>query len=94
MWVHSDLTNGELKNLITSNQIQLGGNARLKIYGTLSCLPGKRMKKINRVFFNDEHEAKHYGFRPCGHCLREKYQKWKMESSKDRVENRPNSFHL
>ncbi|MCE7072741.1 hypothetical protein LZG74_20680 [Dyadobacter sp. CY327] len=31
----------------------------------------------NRVFFNSEKEAMSQGFRPCGHCMREAYLKWK-----------------
>jgi hypothetical protein len=62
-----------LKLLINSGEISLGGNAKLKIYGTLKCSSGKRMKVENRVFFRDENEAIASGFRPCGHCMREKY---------------------
>ena len=32
------------------------------------------MKKENRVFFRSETEAKQLGFRPCGHCMKLKYQ--------------------
>ncbi|MCO5934236.1 metal-binding protein [Mucilaginibacter sp. RB4R14] len=66
-----------LKRLIDKGKILIGGNRRLKIYGKLSCGSGKRMKPDNRVFFTDEQEAKANDFRPCGHCLREAYQKWK-----------------
>jgi methylphosphotriester-DNA--protein-cysteine methyltransferase len=55
----------------------LAGNQRLKIYGTLDCSSGKRMKKENRIFFNDEMDAVLAGYRPCGHCLKEKYVVWK-----------------
>jgi methylphosphotriester-DNA--protein-cysteine methyltransferase len=74
----------ELRKLILSNEMKLAGNAKLKIYGTLSCSSGKRMKKENRVFFLDEHEAKSLGFRPCGHCLKNEYAQW---MSKNQVEN-------
>ena len=94
MWVHSDLNHEELKRLIHSNVIQLGGNARLKIYGTLSCSSGKRMKKVNRVFFTDEREAKQFGYRPCGHCLHKKYQQWKIKTRKNQVENPLSTSHL
>ncbi|MCF2497797.1 hypothetical protein L0661_05745 [Dyadobacter sp. CY357] len=33
----------------------------------------------NRVFFNSENEAMLRGFRPCGHCMREAYSKWKLK---------------
>jgi methylphosphotriester-DNA--protein-cysteine methyltransferase len=70
MWIHSNLHYKELKTLIRSNDIQFGGNARLKIYGTLSCSSGKRMKIENRVFFKSEEEAVSYGFRPCKKCMK------------------------
>ncbi|MGY4539258.1 hypothetical protein ACVW0P_003692 [Mucilaginibacter sp. UYNi724] len=66
-----------LKSLIDAGKIGLGGNRKLKIYGTLQCASGKRMKAGNRVFFTDEQEAKANGYRPCGHCMRKVYQKWK-----------------
>ncbi|MET3979244.1 methylphosphotriester-DNA--protein-cysteine methyltransferase [Mucilaginibacter sp. UYP25] len=66
-----------LKSLIEAGKIALGGNRKLKIYGTLRCASGKRMKVDNRVFFTDEQEAIEEGYRPCGHCMREVYQKWK-----------------
>jgi hypothetical protein len=72
MWIHSNLNHEELLILIRSNAIQLGGNARLKIYGTLSCASGKRMKKENRVFFKSEEEAISNGFRPCKICMKHK----------------------
>jgi methylphosphotriester-DNA--protein-cysteine methyltransferase len=63
---------GQLR-MIAKGQIQFAGNKRLKIYGTLTCSSGKRMKKENRVFFRSEPEAIDAGYRPCGHCMREKY---------------------
>jgi methylphosphotriester-DNA--protein-cysteine methyltransferase len=35
------------------------------------------MQRENRVFFSGEKEAIAGGFRPCGHCLKQKYQEWK-----------------
>ncbi|MBL4675450.1 MAG: metal-binding protein [Mucilaginibacter sp.] len=70
-----------LKELIDSGQIAVGGNSSLKIYGTLSCKSGKRMQISNRVFFKDELEALAAGYRPCGHCMRQDYQKWKVLNS-------------
>jgi methylphosphotriester-DNA--protein-cysteine methyltransferase len=67
----------KLKLLIRNGEIVLGGNRQLKIYGTLSCKSGKRMKKENRVFFISEKEALDNGYRPCGHCMKKEYQKWK-----------------
>lgn len=73
-----------LRRLIASGKISLGGNKQLKIYGTLSCASGKRMKIANRVFFESEEEAVNAGYRPCGHCMREKYVQWKFISSQTR----------
>lgn len=67
----------QLRSLIRSRKLTLAGNQRLKIYGKLNCSSGKRMKKENRVFFNKKIEAVLAGYRPCGHCLNEKYLVWK-----------------
>ncbi|GGI29330.1 Ada metal-binding domain-containing protein [Pedobacter mendelii] len=73
---HVKLTSTSIKNQIKNNQICFAGNNRLKIYGLLSCKSGKRMKRETRVFFDSEKDALENGFRPCGHCLKEKYQQW------------------
>lgn len=62
---------------LKQQEIRFGGHLKLKIYGTLSCATGKKMKRENRVFFSSENEAIEHGFRPCGHCMKEKYKKWK-----------------
>ena len=67
--------------MIKRREIVLAGNQQLKIYGRLHCRSGKRMKKENRVFFATEHEAVQNGYRPCGHCLKSKYQEWKLKYS-------------
>jgi len=77
MLQHSQISSTDLRRKIIENKICLGGNKKLKIYGTLSCTSGKRMKKENRVFFTSEEEATDNGYRPCGHCMKDKYQKWK-----------------
>jgi methylphosphotriester-DNA--protein-cysteine methyltransferase len=66
--------------LLNERKIVLGGNKKLKIYGTLTCTSGKRMKKENRVFFSSEKEALQQGYRPCGNCLSNLYKKWENES--------------
>jgi methylphosphotriester-DNA--protein-cysteine methyltransferase len=63
--------------MIRKGGVVLGGNKTLKIYGQLNCGSGKRMKMTNGVFFGSEDEARAHGYRPCGHCMRSKYQKWK-----------------
>ncbi|MCG8382040.1 MAG: metal-binding protein [Gammaproteobacteria bacterium] len=73
---HSDIDNDTLRQHIKDRSIQFGGHIGLKIYGTLDCTSGKRMKRENRVFFGLEKEALEKGFRPCGHCMRDNYQQW------------------
>jgi methylphosphotriester-DNA--protein-cysteine methyltransferase len=67
----------QLYELIAAGKITFAGNRRLKIYGRLNCASGKRMKRINRVFFVSEEEAVAEGFRPCGHCMKKQYELWK-----------------
>ena len=77
-----------LKRLVRERRILYGGNLKLKIYGKLTCASGKRMKKTNRVFFSSEEDARHFGFRPCGHCMREAYTEWRealIENSKFKI---------
>lgn len=76
---HSEINDNDLRNQIKQKEICFGGNRNLKIYGTLQCKSGKRMKNGNRVFFGSESEAIKNGFRPCGHCMKVNYQKWKNE---------------
>jgi methylphosphotriester-DNA--protein-cysteine methyltransferase len=77
---HSEISEYGVRNAIRQQKILLGGNEKLKIYGRLSCKSGKRIRKENRVFFSTEKEAIDMGFRPCGHCLRSKFKKWKYET--------------
>ncbi|WP_298425083.1 Ada metal-binding domain-containing protein [uncultured Kordia sp.] len=74
---HIEIDATELHQKIKRKEIVYGGNFNLKIYGTLQCKSGKRMKKKNRVFFRTIEQAKEFGFRPCGHCLRADYKIWK-----------------
>lgn len=69
-----------IRSLIRQKKIRLAGNRRLRIYGSLSCASGKRMKRENRVFFTSEEEALANGYRPCAHCRRLAYQNWKNGS--------------
>lgn len=66
-----------VKQLVKQGEIAWGGNKKLKIYGTLNCASGKRMKTENRVFFSTEKEAIRNGYRPCGNCLSLNYQNWR-----------------
>lgn len=66
-------------SLIRKHDITLAGYIKKKIYGLLNCSSGKRIKVENRVFFKDEAEALSNGYRPCGHCMKEKYDQWKRE---------------
>ncbi|WP_276501966.1 Ada metal-binding domain-containing protein [Terrimonas pollutisoli] len=74
---HSNISDAELRTLIRNHSILLGGNSQLKIFGKLNCRSGKRMKKINRVFFASKQEAIEQGYRPCGHCMNKEYKAWK-----------------
>jgi len=83
---HDDFENNKtgrrkLHTLIRQNKIVLGGNSKLKIYGSLRCSSGKRMHRKNRVFFRSEAEAITNGYRPCGHCRKEKYRQWKNRNN-------------
>ena len=59
-----------------------GGHRATMIYGRLDC-PGA-LRAIarggyvkHRVFFADEATAIAAGYRPCGTCCKDRYQKWK-----------------
>lgn len=80
MIAHSQLSATELRALIKAGVLTLGGNKKLKIFGKLNCTSGKRMLKLNRVFFTSASEAKYFGYRPCGHCMRQDYKIWKQEN--------------
>jgi methylphosphotriester-DNA--protein-cysteine methyltransferase len=80
MVAHDEIADVALRSSIKQKRINFGGNRRLKIYGTLSCASGKRMKRENRVFFCSEAEAIENGYRPCGKCMPHKYKTWKNGS--------------
>lgn len=67
----------QLHRLIRQRKVVLGGNRRLKIYGTLQCASGRKMKAANRVFFASEEEAVVSGYRPCARCMKTAYLLWK-----------------
>jgi methylphosphotriester-DNA--protein-cysteine methyltransferase len=79
MLLHRETGDIALKRKIQEGELCLAGNIRLKIYGLLNCSSGKSMKKQNRVFFANGQEAACNGFRPCGHCMKAAYKKWKDE---------------
>jgi len=79
---HSELSPVLVKIQIKNKEIRVAGNSRLKIYGTLHCKSGKRMKKENRVFFKSERNTLIAGFRPYGNCLKEEYRKWIYSTQK------------
>lgn len=74
---HDDIERLTLYRKIRNAEILFAGNQKLKIYGRLNCGSGKRMLKTNRVFFSSEAEALALQFRPCGHCMKSAYVKWK-----------------
>ena len=76
---HFSLGNGfaaarHLRQLISEGRVRLAGNKKLRIYGTLDCFSGKRMKKENRVFFSSETEAIENGYRCCKNCWCKKFK--------------------
>ncbi len=71
----------KLWELMQEEKVQLAGNRRLKIYGTMRCASGIRMSAGNRVFFATTAEAEAQGYRPCGHCMKEAYLQWKKTRS-------------
>ncbi|WP_114790617.1 Ada metal-binding domain-containing protein [Niabella yanshanensis] len=77
---HAAISDSALRSWIRSGKISWGGHQQLKIYGVLNCTTGKKMKRTNRVFFASEQEALRNGYRPCGHCMRAAYKKWKYGS--------------
>ena len=77
---HAEIPDGVLRGRIRKKEINFGGNKKLKIYGLLSCASGKVMKRENRVFFISEKEAQEKGYRPCGHCMRNEFRKWKQDA--------------
>ena len=77
---HADTTGQEIREYIAQGQITLAGNSALKIYGTLNCRSGKRMKIKSRVFFKTETEAIENGYRPCGHCMSAVYTVWRFNT--------------
>jgi methylphosphotriester-DNA--protein-cysteine methyltransferase len=77
MILHINLTDVTLRSKIKKREIMFGGNIKLHIYGKLNCTSGKRMKRANRVFFTSGKEALEAHFRPCRHCMKSAYQKWK-----------------
>ena len=76
---HKNVSDILLRRQIHHGEINYGGNRKLKIYGTLHCGSGKRMKKENRVFFKSTQEAISYGYRPCGHCMKPEYHLYKQK---------------
>ncbi|MCH5718002.1 Ada metal-binding domain-containing protein [Niabella hibiscisoli] len=74
---HIAIADDMLRSRIRKGSIAWGGNQKLKIYGLLNCASGKRMKKINRVFFASEEDALLNGYRPCGRCMSRAYKNWK-----------------
>lgn len=85
IYYHKDLTPRQLHAHLRKQSIAWGGNHRLKIYGTLKCAAGKRMKIQNRVFFTEERDARQADYRPCATCMRQAYNAWK--SARSRLKN-------
>lgn len=67
----------------SATQGTLGGVRNRKVYGELTCPSALRAIAKggpygkHRVFFADEATAVAAGYRPCGTCMRKKYDAWK-----------------
>ncbi|MFJ2722594.1 Ada metal-binding domain-containing protein [Streptomyces sp. NPDC087437] len=66
-----------------------GGHRGSKIYGRLDCPAALRAIARggyvrHRVFFADEATAVAAGFRPCGACCKDRYQRWKTTQESGR----------
>ena len=85
---HDQITDQQVKKFIRLAEIRFAGNVKLKIFGTLNCKSGKRMKRQNRVFFKNESEAIAREFRACGHCMKEEFGLWKLKSIAQRTRMR------
>lgn len=79
------------KEYISEQPGTFGGNSKMRVYGRLDCpsalstirrFPGVYEK--HRAFFADEKTALEAGYRPCGNCLRDKYQEYKADPQKYR----------
>ncbi len=90
MWTRSEilekpyyfLTNKDNKQYLSDTPGQLGGHAKLKIYGLLDCKSANRYVQQgqyvkHRVFFADEQTAVAAGYRPFGKYMPDAYKKWK-----------------
>lgn len=76
MLQHTELNDVDLRRKIRNKEISYGGNKKLNIYGKLNCSSGKRMNRINRVFFSSADDAENQGYRPCGNCMKSEYERW------------------
>ena len=81
MTEHNLLSSVELMRKLRRKEIVFGGNKKLKIYGTLQCCSGKRLKQSNRVFFGSRQEAIANNYRPCAHCMHNEYLNWKLNKN-------------
>ena len=75
------LLTADRTTLISNTPGTLGGNSKAKIYGRLDCSAANSALSKGyaqyRVFFANEQDAIHAGYRPCGRCLRPQYREWK-----------------
>lgn len=74
---HSEMSGSDLHYKIFQQSIRFGLNFKLKIFRTLSCASGKKIKRENRTLFSSANEAIKKGVCSCGHCMKVEYQKWK-----------------
>jgi methylphosphotriester-DNA--protein-cysteine methyltransferase len=77
------LVGADGEEILSERPGALGGHRRTRVYGRLDCPVALSLiergfdVRRHRVFFANEATAISAGYRPCGACLREKYQAWK-----------------
>ena len=77
------LVGADGEEIVSERPGTLGGHRRTRVYGRLDCPVALNLiargfdVRRHRVFFADEATAISAGYRPCGACLREKYNVWK-----------------
>lgn len=82
MMHHIHLNDEQVRSLIRLGHIKFAGwngsGQKNKIFGHLNCPSGKKkIKRENRVFFENLQDAISQGFRPCACCMNKAYQTWK-----------------
>lgn len=81
------LIGGDGKEYLSEVKGEYGGHSGTIVYGRMDCSaartalngPHRDIYISHRVFFKDEATALKAGYRPCGRCLKEKYDRYKAD---------------